>query len=72
MTTEEIDLTWQTLSELHGEVAPESDIALLRTCYSIQKKYQFGSDSSVPSTHMEDAINRYVDAWVQRSSGKEG
>ncbi len=72
MTTEDNDLTWQTLSEVHDEVAPESDLALLRTCYVIQKKYQFGSESSVPSTLMEDAINEHVDAWVQRTSAKGG
>jgi hypothetical protein len=62
------DLALQTLLAARGEVAPGLDEAILRLCYSIQRKHQFSEDRAQSAAAMERLIDEAVAAVPATSS----
>lgn len=55
------DLALETLLAIRKEVAPELSEALLKQCYTVQKRHQFSEDRVQASTAMERLIDQELD-----------
>ena len=69
--TEQGDLALEALLEARAEFAPELDERLLRSCYAIQQKGQFGHAPAASLQAMERLVDEYVQSCAERSD-KDG
>lgn len=64
------DLPLETLLAVQQDVAPGVDRQLLRTCYELQKRYQFDHDRGPSTQAMERLIEEEVARIVARDGSK--
>lgn len=69
--TEQGDLALEALLAARAEIAPDLDERLLRSCYAIQQKGQFGHAPTASLQAMERLIDEHVRSCAERSD-KDG
>ena len=61
------ELGLETLLAVRKELGVSLDDDLLEACFEIQKKHQFSHDRTLST----QAMNRLIENWVEKASGKK-